>query len=194
MTENKGLAIEDMMRTYVIPWIKKQLNSNEEIVANLNMYGIEQLDAMYVKNEAIRRENRRIISQVVNGEIALPADITKAQGDIQSELKDLGGKRFYKPSEINWQEEFKDFEWECVVDVTKEASFSKENLATLTTVLQTIANNPTVLTNPNAKLLFNKILDITGAVSPIELQEVPQQPTQQASTQVNSALAGGGTQ
>ena len=188
MTENKGLAIEDMMRIYVIPYLKKQLNNSDEITATLDTYGIERIDAMYIKNEAIRRENKRVIEQVLNGEIAQPLDLQSAQAQIQGELNDMGGQRFYKPSEVSWKKEFENFEWDCEVDVTGEASFSKDDLATLTTVLQTIATNPAVLTDPNAKMLFNKILDRTGAVSPVEINTLPKQPQQPTETP-----AGGGT-
>ena len=66
-------------------------------------------------------------------------------------------------------------EWELEVDVTGE-SFNKGDIDTLTTVLQTIATNPAVLNDPNAKLIFNKILTLTGAVSPVEIMQV--QPVQ----------------
>lgn len=187
MTENKGLALEDMIRTYVIPFLKKQLDTSDEITATLDTYGIERIDAMYIKNEAIRRENKRALEQILNGEVAEPIDLESAQAQVQGELNDMGGQRFYKPSEISWKKEFENFEWEVEVDVTGEASFSKDDLATLTTVLQTIATNPAVLSDPNAKMLFNKILDRTGAVSPVELNTIPQpqQPTE--------TPAGGGT-
>lgn len=175
MTENKGLAIEEMLREYVIPFIKKNLNTSEEVVATLDVNGIEKIDAIYVKNEAIRRENARIIDEVLSGQVAQPADIATQTQNVQEELSSLGGQRFYKPSEIDWKTEFKDFEWEIDVDVTGEAKDNQSNLATLSTVLQTIAGNPMVLSNPNAKMVFNKIIEMTGAVSPLEIQELPKE-------------------
>ena len=43
--------------------------------------------------------------------------------------------------------------------------------------MKTIAANPMILQDPNAKMLFNKILETTGYISPVELsiqQPVPQ--------------------
>ncbi len=137
----------------------------------------DKIDAKYIKNEAIRRENEKATEAILAGEQP-QMDILGAQAQIQGELDDMGGQRFYKPSEVSWKEEFKNFEWDVEVDVTGEASFSKEDLATLNTVLQTIAGNPMVLQDPNAKMVFNKILSLTGAVSPVELQSVPQTPPQ----------------
>lgn len=173
MVENKGLAIEQMLRVYVLPYIKKQLNSNKEVSATLDVYGVDKLDSMYIKNEAITRENNRAIEQILNGEVAQPLDIPAQENNIKEELSTLGGHRFFKPAEINWKKEFEDFEWEVEVDVTGEATNSQLNITTLTTVLQTIASNPMVLNDPNAKMLFNKIIEQTGAVSPVEIQNLP---------------------
>jgi hypothetical protein len=181
MTENKGLAIERMLREYVIPFLKKQLNNADEVTATLDVNGIDKIDAMYIKNEAIRRENERAVNQILSGEVAQPLDIAGQTANIQNELSSLGGQRFYKPSEVDWKTEFKDFEWEVEVDVTGEAKDNQSNIATLSTVLQTIAGNPMVLTDPNAKMIFNKIIEMTGAVSPLEIQEIPKtQPQPQA--------------
>ena len=179
MTENKGLAIEEMMRNYVLPFLKKKLNNADEVSATLDVHGIDKIDAKYIKNEAIRRENAKATEAILAGEQP-QMDIPGAQVQIQSELDDMGGQRFYKPSEVSWKKEFENFEWDVEVDVTGEASFSKEDMATLNTVLQTIAGNPMVLQDPNAKMVFNKILSLTGAVSPVELQSVPTPAPQQA--------------
>lgn len=178
MTENKGLAIEEMMRNYVLPFLKKKLNNADEVSATLDVHGIDKIDAKYIKNEAIRRENEKATNAILAGEQP-QMDIPGAQAQIQGELDDMGGQRFYKPSDVSWKKEFENFEWDVEVDVTGEASFSKEDMATLNTVLQTIAGNPMVLQDPNAKMVFNKILSLTGAVSPVELQSVPAPQPQQ---------------
>lgn len=187
MTENKGLAIEEMMRNYVLPFLKKKLNNADEVSATLDVHGIDKIDAKYIKNEAIRRENEKAIEAILNGEQP-QMDIAGAQAQIQSELDDMGGQRFYKPSDVSWKKEFENFEWDVEVDVTGEASFSKEDLATLNTVLQTIAGNPMVLQDPNAKMVFNKILSLTGSVSPVELQSAASAPQPQAPAQQPSPI------
>jgi hypothetical protein len=180
MTENKANHVEDMFRTYVIPFVKKQLDTADEVSATLDDNGITQIDSMYIKSKATKKVNAQILDAVLNDN-QTPTELDKqmmlgaAQNDVQSELSTLGGNRFYKPDEINWKQQLKDLEWELVVDITGEAETSKEDLATLTTVFSTIADpmKQAVLKTQEGKFLFNKILSITGAVSPIEMNSTP---------------------
>lgn len=189
MTENKGLDIEKMLRHYVLPFLKRQLNNDDEVSATLDAHGIERIDAMYIKNEATRRANDKAVEAILNGEIAQPVEeaIPGEQAKVQEELQSLGGQRFYKPSEVSWKKEFENFEWDVEVDVTGEAKDNQANMATLTTLYQSLLGDPSQ--QAIAKMILGKILEMTGAVSPIELQTLPQ-PTQAPQTQ---ALAGGGT-
>jgi hypothetical protein len=183
MTENKGLYIIDMMTRYIIPYFKKQLKNSDEISAILEDHQIKQFDSRYIPSEALRRVNRLKKDTVLSGKIYDPVmegmDVTAATNAIKSEL--TGNQRFIKPSDIpsvTWQDIFKDLEWDLDIDVTGEAKDVQGALATLSTVLQTIASNPAVLQDPNAKLVFNKILMMSGGISPIELTNQPAaQPT-----------------
>ena len=178
MTENKGLAIEQMMRKYIIPYLKKKMDTTEEISGTLEDYDITKIDAIYIPNEAIRRFNKKAVQAVLN-ETELP-DLGQEEMGIKREIGVLGNQRFFKPSEISaktWKEIFNDFEWEAIVEITDETIDKEPVLTTLSNVLQTIATNPMILQDPNAKMLFNKILETTGYISPVELsiqQPVPQ--------------------
>src|SRR3990167_5592549 len=85
MTENKGLAIETMMRTFVIPHLKKQMDTTEEIVATLDDQGIAQFDAMYVPAEAIKRSNQRIKDTILSGKVASDLDVQEIEQGVRSE-------------------------------------------------------------------------------------------------------------
>lgn len=174
MTENKGLYIEEMLRKFVIPYIKKQLDSSDEIAATLSSHGITQFDSLFVPNEARRQYNNKIIDQVLAGEIAEEPNLGEIQQGIQKDMDSLGGQRFLKPSELSdktWKEVFKDLEWEVDVQVTNEQTDKNVVLTTLTTVLQTLATNPLVLQDPNMKMLFNQILEEAGNVSPVQFSQ-----------------------
>lgn len=176
MTENKGLAVEEMMRKYVIPHLKKKMDTTDELVATLDSQSITQFDAMYIPSEAIRRDNEQLKKTILSGEVAQNLDPAQVQGDIEKELSLLGAQRFIKPSDIDgktWKQFLDDLEWEVMVDVTSEETDKDSILTTLTTVLQTLATNPNVLNDPNMKLLFNKILEKTDAVSPLEITQTP---------------------
>lgn len=185
MTENKGLAIEEMMRKFILPHLKKKMDTSKEIAATLETYQINQIDSMYVPNQAIRKSNRKMINKILAGDYVTPveqeADIAEQTTKLQNEMNVQGNVRFFKPSEIptkTWKDYFKDFEWSVEIDVTGEQSNKETMMTTLSTVLQSIAGNPQVLQDPNMKVLFNKILETAGGVSPLELSTVPKPPMQ----------------
>lgn len=202
MTENKGLAIEQMMRIYVIPYLKKQMDTSEEISVTLADHDVKQLDSMYINAESIRRHNAKVTYEALNNPVGQPIsglDIEAEKVKLQNELGQQGNQRFLKPSDIKtktWKELFKDLEWDVEVEVTNEQSNKEAIMTTLTTVMQTIASNPAVLNDPNMKLLFNKILETTGTISPIEISTIPQQPQVQPTPEMGgqNSLVGGGNQ
>lgn len=187
MTENKGLALEEMFREWIIPYIRKQLNNKDEIVAMLDDAGIKQLDTWYITGTANKKVNQMIIDRALEGEITTQEQQTEMTaeetGKLQGELSMMGNQRFIKPSELNdktWKD-ILDINWDAIeVEITNEQSDKEAVMTTLTTVMQTVASNPAILNDPNMKMLFNKILEMTGQVSTIELSTQPQALPQQA--------------
>lgn len=171
MTENKGLHIEEMMRKYVIPFLKKKMDTTEEISATLESHQIKQIDSMYVPNEAIRRSNKAIKESILKGEIPEPMDRGMMEQEIQKGLNQFGNQRFIKPSEIptkTWKKVFSDLEWQVEVEVTNEQTDKQAVLDTLNTALQVVVN-PAYASNPDAKMIVGKILEETSVLSPLEL-------------------------
>lgn len=185
MTENKGLAIERMMRAFIIPHIKRKLNSSEEMAVTLDNAGIQFIDPRFIKYESNKRNKQAVKEILLKGSVDELAtfDPNESKAQIEEELSGLGNQRFLKPSEIDtktWAETLKDLEWELEVEVTNENTDKEATMTTLTTVLQTIAANPTILQDKNASLLFNKILEETGKISPVELSTASASPAAQA--------------
>lgn len=179
MKQNKGLAIERMLRNHIIPFLKTKMDTTEEISSVLEDSHIAQFDALYVPNEARRRNNKRMIKEILSGEITHNGDLTTLEQDVKGELSPLGNQRFLKPSDIPtvaWKEILKDFEWQPNVNIRDEVMDTQAVLTTLSTVLQTIARNPAVLQDPTMKTLFGKILEITGHISPVEIPYTKPQP------------------
>lgn len=175
MTENKGLAIEDMLRERILPFLKKKLDNSDEIAVTLGEYGLSQIESKYIKNQAIKRTNDQTKQTILNGGIANPADMQLAEEQVKGELSQHGNQRFFKPSDIDsvtWKEIFKDLETNIEIDVTGEAVDTQATLETLKTVLNVVVN-PNFQNNPKAQLIIDKILTRTGQLSPLELSEVP---------------------
>lgn len=182
MTENKALAIEAMLRKYVIPFLKKKMDSTEEVAATLDGAGITKIDSMYVPAEAVRRYNSWVVEQTIKylqsnnqQDIPSPYQADIAEAGVKKELAPLGNQRFFTPKDIDtktWKDVFKDLEWELEVDISGESSNKQTVLTTLTTMLSVIAN-PNFVNNPQAQLIIGKILSATGVVSAIELAQLP---------------------
>ena len=186
-TENKGLDIERMLRERIIPHLETKMDTTEEVSATLGSYGIEEIESMYIKSEAIKRSNKKnadeLFAQAENGTLTQPMQLTNPdeQGmNVKQELQQMGGQRFFKPSDVpsyTWKELFDGFEWDVEVDITGEESFSKDDLATLSTVFQTIADpaKQAVLQTKPGKFLFNQILLKTNTVSPMQIENIEQE-------------------
>lgn len=176
MTENKGLALEKMLREFIIPYLKTKMDNQDEVLALMRDLDLKKLDAMYIPNEAVRRYNARAAEDIIGRREPLPFDERQMQSQIRQELSVLGNQRFLSPGEVNWKEALKDLEWEVEVGVTNEPSDKQALLQTLSTVLQTLATNPNILQDPNAKLLFTRVLNYAGVMSPAEITDVVPQP------------------
>jgi hypothetical protein len=192
MIENKALYLEEMLRTYILPFLKTKFNTSEEISATLGMEDITKLDQMYIKSETNRIINDTNKQAILSGKLAEPMDEAAIQGQVKDMLVEQGNQRFIKPSEVEtvtWNDMFKNLEYDVVVEITNEASNKAERLATLTELLQTIAKTPQILQDPNGKLFFNKILEESSVISPIQFQYANNQP---APTPAQTAQAIGG--
>ncbi len=188
MTENRGLSIVEMMRVHVIPFLKKQMDTSKEITATLAAHDISKIDAKHVKNSAIRMSNAAIREKVLNGE-----EVTKDEQalltaqyaqETQAGLQEQGNQRFFKPSDLNdatWKEVFKDLEWDVEVDVTNE-NVDKDAASTLNTLLQFFQAKQGQPLTPEEKFVVEKILRLTGTVSPVELAAMPTSPPVQQGT------------
>ena len=179
MTENKGLCIEEMMRRFIIPYLKKQMDTTEEISATLDSHGIQEIEDTFIKNESISRRKGIVKEALLRGELPDVPTQEAMEAQVRGELADVGPVRYIKPSDVStstWKELFKDLTWEVEVEVTNEQSDKEAVLTTLTTILQTIATNPGVLQDPSARIIFNKILLATGELSPAELSVAQNQP------------------
>ena len=180
MIENKALALEGMLRDYIIPHLKTKLNNSKEIAATLSDQDLQYIDSKFIKAESARFINEEYKKTILSGKIAEPIDEKAVMGQIQSALQEQGKQRFFKPSEISdkkWSDIFDGIEYSVNVEITNEASNKAERLTTLNELFQTIARAPQILQDPNGRLFFNKILEESSVVSPLQFSPMqPQQP------------------
>jgi hypothetical protein len=182
MTENKGLAIEEMLREFIIPHLKKKMDTSKEISVILEANEISKIDQRYIKNKSIQVTNEQIKEKILSGETIEQGqpDMMLAQNTQQIEqgLQEQGNQRFFKPSEIpdkTWKEALKDLEWEVEVDVTNE-NIDKDAATTLNTLLQFFQAKQGMPMTPEERFVVEKILRFTGTVSTLELANIPKSP------------------
>lgn len=172
MLESKGLYLEQMLREYIIPYLKTKFDTSEEITTTLDYDGLNKIDAKYIKAEANRMINQYNINQALAGQIAEPVDEGQIQNQVQNMLQEQGNQRFIRPSEVKdktWNDIFKDIETTLKVEITNEGSDKAERLATISELLQTITKAPQILQDPNGRMFFNKILEESSIISPLQL-------------------------
>lgn len=177
MTENKALHIEAMMRKFIIPFIKKQMNTSKEIAATLEAHNITKIDAMYIPVQAVKQYNKRVKDAVLTGDESQLQQFNpqSEQQSVKESLAPLGNQRFFVPSDIpdvTWKDALKDLEWELEVDITGEQTDKQMVLTTLNTALNLVMN-PAYAGNQQAQMIVGKILAQTGVVSPIEMSSTP---------------------
>jgi hypothetical protein len=170
MVENKGLALEEMCRRWITPFILSKMDTTEEISATLDQYGIQEIDRAYISTKAAKEYNNKAVEAVLN-DTELP-DLGQEQQNVAQELQ--GKFRYLKPSDIKtktWKDVLKDFEGDVQYEITTENSDKQAALDTLSSVFTTLASNPMILQDTNARMVFNKILEKTGQISPLEIKE-----------------------
>jgi hypothetical protein len=173
MTENKGLHIEQMLRRYILPFLKKKMNNDKEIMATLDMQGIKEIEGRYIKNQSIREANKQKVEAILNGQIAKEPDINAIQNNLKEGFNEQGNQRFFKPSEVSWKKEFENIDLdEIEVEITGESSDTQAMLTTIDKALTIIAN-PAFSQNKQAQYLVNKALTKSGFLSPVELSSMP---------------------
>lgn len=196
MTENKGLALIEMIKQYVIPHLKKKLKNKDEIVAILDSAGIREIDALFVPKAAVKNFNRKAVQGVItaleNDDMsAVPSPYQKdvAEQEVMQEIAQYGNKRFFTPDEygeLDWDEVFKDFEWDSLrIEVTNEQADKQATLQTLATLYTATAQVDPVAAN----VILGKVLTETGVVSPLEVSTLSARPAPQMPGESISNLA-----
>jgi hypothetical protein len=184
MTENKGLALEDKFITRIIPHLKTKMDNKDEITATLEAHEINRIDSRHIKGTATKAVNNKIKQKMLRGEVPTPEEqallqqVTEAK--VGGDLSEYGNQRFFKPDDIDeetWAETLDGMEWDLDIDITGEARNSREELTTLNTALQVVLN-PAFEGNKKAQAIVGRILENTGAMSPVEYSALPSTPMQ----------------
>lgn len=188
MTENKALYLEDLIRFDILPYIKEtKMDTADEITATLEAHEIERIDSRYIKDRAVKEAGRKeIVRKLLDfdarGELptqeGYDQELERTTMDIKEGLASLGGQRFFKPSEISektWQEQFENLENEVEIDIVGENQDIQSMLTSLNTALRLVVQ-PGFAENKKAQAIVGRVLELTGAMSPVEYESIPNPP------------------
>lgn len=185
-TENKGLYVEKMLKQWVIPFHRKKLNNSKAISAILEEHQIKFIDSRYVPNEAIRRVNEIKKKTILSGQIYDPSqegELIANEEELLQKAQNTGGQqRFIKPSDIKdktWKDSLKGVENRLIVNITGENVDVQAKMATYQTALQFLLSLQGRPMTDNEKLIFNRLLESSGSLSPIELKQAQNAPQAQ---------------
>lgn len=174
MTENKGLYLIDMMRRWILLYIKTKLDTSDEITAILESYQITQIDEMFIPNKAVRNFNTRTRKEIVAGRRAPAFDQEREEQALRAGFANLGNQRFFKPSDVNkktWKKMLEGFVWDLEVDITQEGQMVQEAMTTLNSALKIVVT-PEYKENAEAQAIVGRVLELSGGMSPVELNAI----------------------
>lgn len=188
MVENKGLDLEEMLRVHIIPFIlKRKLNNSKEIIATLDMYGIDKIEEKFIKNKTREEAKKELYSMLIGEKELSSINESDIENNIRSQLQEQGNQRFFKPSKLTWKDELKGIEYNIDIDITGESKDKQAMYSTLNTALQAVTN-PNFESNKKAQFIVDKILTATGHVTPLELSSISQPATKQLQPQGGGAV------
>ncbi len=171
MKQNKGLYLEDMLRKYVIPYFKKSLRNSDEIALLLEGEDLERFDELFLPANL----QKELMANLMAGKMPTMEELNMM---VEQENEQLGGMRFIVPSEADknktWADYFDDLDWNAIeVNITGEYEDKSSTLQTLNSLYQIMSAQQ----DPRAEKILEKIMDISGVLSPLELRAgvAPQQ-------------------
>lgn len=160
--ENCGLFVGDVMDEWVLPSIAdvltgehvlKLMGSTDELVTFMNAYRrsimLEQVKQYILKSHYLPTKE-----EFLTAEKALSEQINS----MDKKLKVMDG--FFKNTDL---EDLRIF-----FDPTGERADKSAQMETQTNLLQILASNPTILQDPNTRMILGRILEASG-ISPLKL-------------------------
>jgi hypothetical protein len=176
MTDNKGLHLEEMLRTYVIPHFKKTLKNTDELVAVLDGMELEEYDKLALPFKM----QEEIMARLEVGHIPTEQELMMAIDEQNAE----SNVRVATPSKDKaktWKEVFKDFEWDIDPEISGENRDKQAALVSLNSILDKMSVDPEAFSPEDRRKVMNMIINEVGSdiISPLQFKGVALQGTGQ---------------
>jgi hypothetical protein len=180
--ENIAMDIKDLFFDVIIPGFLKE-NTKEHIlrIAGEDLDKINNLMLnLRLKEEIIDFVNR-------NASYPSPKEIELLRGIVSEQVKKEKEKMITIPKDF-----YKDIKYKIDIDITSESVDVRIRASNMWVALQAITADPTLLTDPIKKKIFQKYLE-QGGISLLDIESQVEQPSlEKAVSSVVEDRAGGG--
>lgn len=152
--EKYARFIEEIYQDWIIPYISKELTKDTQFLATLTP---DELEFIAI-NLVTKKVNDLIIERILNGDIPTQEELQTFREQMKTDFLTGGNKRF-----INiLKDELKNVPLRVKVDIAGAQKNLGLVVDKLSNIFRQIFINPTILQDPRAQKVFNKILEYSG--------------------------------
>lgn len=162
--EEWGIFLKELFYDWVFPYIQKRLSKAHILASDFTPEELMKIDESFSIHEA----NKYTLDKLLSGKIVNAQEYEMAKAQYTEFINKSGKRRFLDVPDGY----YKDMKAKLSIDITGEQKNKQATMESLTNILQTVAGNPMVLQDPTMKMIFNKILEMSGSgLSPISLSK-----------------------
>ncbi|MGI8467739.1 MAG: hypothetical protein ACR2N3_04735 [Pyrinomonadaceae bacterium] len=158
--EEMGIFLQEVYEDWVMPYLIKKLKSKHTLATEFSEDELNMIDSAHIElalKEEIEKKQQEGI---------LITDIEQERQRLKQKMMQTKATRFINVPKNYYD----DINATISIITTNETRVKAAVLETLNSVLVQFAQNPQILDNPVTKKILNKIMEVSGAFSPIELQ------------------------
>jgi hypothetical protein len=168
--EEMGLFLQELYQDWILPFLVKRLKGKHTLATEFSEDELNAIDNAHIElslKEEIQKKREQGI---------LITDIEPERQKLKAKMMQTKATRFINVPK-NYYE---NINATISVITTNETRVKAAVLETLNSVLGQFGKNPQIFQDPIAKKILNKIMEVSGAFSPIELQVESATPNPQA--------------
>ena len=158
LRENKGLFAQELYTDWIIPYHKKRLKNEHILVSDFSVEELQLIDKSFATYETNQKIKEYILNPSNIGNPLTEDTIAQFQSGALELVQKTKNRRGIKVPKGYYD----DAEFKLDIVVTNEQRIKAVYLETLSNILQTVATNPAILTDPTLSKIFNEIMEVAG--------------------------------
>ena len=179
LREGMGIFLNEVFTDWILPDLRKKLNRQHTLIKDFGTEDLEMIDRNFTRY----MRDKRVKEDVLNGRMSIRKAMERSaiRADMDKKgLSELGNRR-----ELEIPKGFFTGVGATVQLITTGEQKNKTaTMETLSSILESISGRPGMLQDPTVRKVFNRIIELSGAMSPLELES-------DAANQPPEVVAGG---